>query len=163
MLWLWYLIELVLATWREWYIRNIVNGGWIRINAKYKITFKAIRTLSLHFCQKAWFWIWWQIIYYSISLYSCGLPICTLGILFWHSNQHNWTTFVAQGEDEDQHNKNHRLLIALPPTVAVVLLLGTMICYLRSRVIKSRGNFSKSESETTSWWSSRHPFIRWRC
>ncbi|XP_030954776.1 uncharacterized protein LOC115977205 isoform X2 [Quercus lobata] len=65
--------------------------------------------------------------------------------VFQVGNDDNWVlSRAAQGEDEDQHNKSHRLLIALPTTVAVVLLLGTMICYLRSRVIKSRAtnNFS---------------------
>ncbi|GMY35681.1 receptor-like serine/threonine-protein kinase SD1-6 [Fagus crenata] len=60
--------------------------------------------------------------------------------VFQVGNDDNWElSRAAQGEDEDQHNKSRRLLIILPTTVAVMLLVCTMICYLWSRVIKSRG------------------------
>ncbi|XP_030954774.1 receptor-like serine/threonine-protein kinase SD1-6 [Quercus lobata] len=59
--------------------------------------------------------------------------------VFQVGNDDNWElSRAAQGEDEDQHNKSHRLLIILPTAVAVVLLLSSIICYLQSRVIKSR-------------------------
>ncbi|KAF3960146.1 hypothetical protein CMV_015118 [Castanea mollissima] len=59
--------------------------------------------------------------------------------VFQVGNDDNWVlSRAAQGEDEDQHNKSHRLLIILPTAVAVMLLLSSIICYIQSRVIKSR-------------------------
>ncbi|XP_059462180.1 G-type lectin S-receptor-like serine/threonine-protein kinase At1g11330 isoform X2 [Corylus avellana] len=64
--------------------------------------------------------------------------------VFQVGNDDNWVlSRAAQVEGEDQHKKRPSLLIILPTTVAVLLILGTMICYFRQKVIKLRENVNR--------------------
>jgi hypothetical protein len=47
---------------------------------------------------------------------------------------------TAQEKEDGQENKRRLLLIILLPIALVIVLLAFMICYLRGRVLKSKGN-----------------------
>ena len=48
---------------------------------------------------------------------------------------------LAQEEENNGGPKWHLLVIVLTTTVTVALLLGLVMCYLRKRMLKSKGNF----------------------
>ncbi|XWS72598.1 hypothetical protein CRYUN_Cryun02cG0053700 [Craigia yunnanensis] len=59
---------------------------------------------------------------------------------FQLSNDENWAlSQAAYGIDSSQREKQLLLVIALVTIAAVILLMGTIICYLQTKIFKSQG------------------------
>ncbi|KAJ7979640.1 Cysteine-rich RLK (Receptor-like kinase) protein [Quillaja saponaria] len=59
--------------------------------------------------------------------------------VFQVGNDDNWVLSQAALEEHINHDRRRLLIIILIATSMVILLLGTIMCYLQSRVLKSRG------------------------
>ncbi|KAJ7979639.1 Cysteine-rich RLK (Receptor-like kinase) protein [Quillaja saponaria] len=58
--------------------------------------------------------------------------------VFQVGNDDNWVLSQAALEEHINHDRRRLLIIILIATSMVILLLGTIMCYLQSRVLKSR-------------------------